>query len=233
MKLIRPQALALACLGAVLLVAKANAQLYPPRQGAVPNLRVLFSVVGQMHNIDPALLEAMAAVESYGDPNAISPKGALGLMQLMPATAEQFSVPDAFDPVSNLLGAAYFIDYLRGRIGASLSQYSLPELLAAYNAGPKAVEKFKGVPPYPETRNYIQRVLTKYQRRALYPPATVPRTAWSGGAGPWTVSTQYKPASFASNRGGDDAVIDQLSEIRRLRARYLRTQAPKLIRRAE
>jgi soluble lytic murein transglycosylase-like protein len=91
--------------------AVAAAQSIPSQ----PNLKAIFAVVGRTHNIDPELLEAMAEVESGGDPLSVSPKGALGLMQLMPTTANAFSVLDPFNPVANVRGAADFLDYLRNR----------------------------------------------------------------------------------------------------------------------
>src|SRR5438132_4881520 len=75
----------------------------------------LFQVVGSMYGVDPALLTAIAAVESHGDSSAMSPAGAQGLMQLMPATARKFHVSDPFDPIDNTLGAARYLDYLRRR----------------------------------------------------------------------------------------------------------------------
>jgi hypothetical protein len=115
-----------------------------------------------MHNIDPELLEAMAEVESGGDPLRVSPKGALGLMQLMPATAGAFSVLDPFNPVANVRGAADFLDYLRNRFANNPNLQGLPALLAAYNAGPGAVEKYGGIPPYAETNRYVRRVIERY-----------------------------------------------------------------------
>ncbi len=119
-------------------------------------------MVGRIHNIDAHLLEAMAEVESGGDPLSVSPKGALGLMQLMPATASTFSVLDPFDPLENVIGAARFIDYLRNRFANNLNLQGLPDLLAAYNAGPGAVEKYGGIPPYAETHKYVRRVIERY-----------------------------------------------------------------------
>jgi hypothetical protein len=127
-----------------------------------PNLKALFAVVGRMHNIDPELLEAIAEVESHGDPLSVSPKGALGLMQLMPTTASAFSVLDPFNPVANVSGAADFLDYLRTRFANNPNLQGLPALLAAYNAGPGAVEKYGGVPPYAETNRYVRRVIERY-----------------------------------------------------------------------
>jgi transglycosylase-like protein with SLT domain len=120
--------------------------------------RSVFDLVGAAFNLDPALLRAIASVESGGHAQAVSPKGASGLMQLMPDTARRFGVRDVFNPVENLIGAARFLAYLR--------QYAeiedLPELLAAYNAGEGAVEHYGGIPPYVETHQYVRRVLLTY-----------------------------------------------------------------------
>lgn len=124
----------------------------------------LFRAAGVLYGLDPNLLAAIASVESAGNPDAISPKGAQGLMQLMPATAARFGVVDSFDPVSNTIGAARFINYLRqwrAAHGAN-APLTLTELLAAYNAGEGAVEKYGGIPPYPETQEYVRRVLIAY-----------------------------------------------------------------------
>lgn len=142
--------------------------------------RALFRIVAGFYNLDPALLEAVAAVESGGDAGAISPAGAQGLMQLMPGTAERFRVEDPFDPVDNVLGAARLLDYLR-RWQAGQTAASLPELLAAYNAGEGAVFRYGGIPPYAETRAYVRRVLSRYLGMSLaLPPAWQPR--WPGKA---------------------------------------------------
>src|SRR5579862_1628885 len=105
--------------------------------------------VALVHALYPDLLSAIARVESGECIDAVSPKGAVGLMQLMPATASQYGVEDRFDPVQNALGAARFIDYLkRDRPEGKLS---LPEILAAYNAGEGAVTRAGGIPRYRET----------------------------------------------------------------------------------
>jgi hypothetical protein len=128
----------------------------PPLWSSEP--RSIFDLVGEAFNLDPALLRAIASVESGGRAQAVSPKGAKGLMQLMPDTARRFGVRDVFNPVENLVGAARFLAYLR--------QYAeiedLPELLAAYNAGEGAVEHYGGIPPYAETHQYVRRVLLTY-----------------------------------------------------------------------
>lgn len=105
------------------------------------------------HRISEVLVVAVIAVESAGRPKAVSPKGARGLMQLIPATARRFGVGNSLDPAQNIAGGAAYLDWLLKRFGED------PILaLAGYNAGEGAVEKHKGVPPYAETRDYVVRV---------------------------------------------------------------------------
>lgn len=109
--------------------------------------------------LDPALIEAVARVESGFDSAARSPKGAQGLMQLMPATARRYGVDDPLDPAQNLLGGARYLRDLIDRFT------TLPLALAAYNAGEGAVERHgNAIPPYAETEAYVPRVLDHYQR---------------------------------------------------------------------
>jgi hypothetical protein len=131
----------------------------------------LFRAAAELYSIDPDLLAAIATVESGGNADAVSPKGAQGLMQLMPGTANRFGVIDPFDPVSNTLGAVRFISFLRQyRTAHGDAPFNLPELLAAYNAGEGAVDKYNGVPPYPETQQYVRRVLVAYLFRDSHSP---------------------------------------------------------------
>jgi hypothetical protein len=115
-------------------------------------------MVGAQLRVDPELLEAIASVESGGRAGAVSPKGAQGLMQLMPETARRFGVEHPLDARESVLGAARFLSYLRE--GANIAD--LPQLLGAYNAGEGAVEHYGGIPPYPETREYVRQVLWVY-----------------------------------------------------------------------
>lgn len=111
---------------------------------------------------DPILVDAIVEVESSYNPYAISPQGALGLMQLIPETAERFGVEDPFDPVQNLLGGLRYLRYLWLTFGGSL-----PRVLAAYHAGEDRVKEHKGVPPIPSTQEYVRRVLRLYQQRKI------------------------------------------------------------------
>lgn len=108
--------------------------------------------------LDPLLVRALIQVESGYDSDAVSRKGAVGLMQLMPQTAAELAVADPFDPEANVRGGT---DYLRLMMDTFDNQ--LPLALAGYNAGPEAVRRYGGVPPYQETRNYVRRVMTLYQ----------------------------------------------------------------------
>lgn len=110
-------------------------------------------------NLSPALVRAIIKAESNNDRLAVSPKGAQGMMQLMPFTSRQLKVKDPFDPIQNIRGG---VDYLRQLLGEF--QGNLVHAVAAYNAGPEAVKKYNGIPPYRETRNYVKRVMDYYQR---------------------------------------------------------------------
>jgi soluble lytic murein transglycosylase-like protein len=110
--------------------------------------------------LDPNLARAVIAVESGFEPRAVSAAGAAGLMQLEPETARAYGVSNVFDPAQNLRGGTAYLRDLLARFGGDV-----PRALAAYNAGPGAVERFGGIPPYPETRAYVARVLAAYNAR--------------------------------------------------------------------
>jgi hypothetical protein len=117
----------------------------------------LFSRAGSQYGVDPALLAAVAKQESGFNPSAVSPAGAQGLMQLMPATADGLGVSDPFNPSQAVDGAARLLRDLLGRFG----QVDLA--LAAYNAGPGAVQRYDGIPPYPETQHYVRSVMSMWR----------------------------------------------------------------------
>jgi len=108
------------------------------------------------HGVDPALMKAMMHTESGFNPNARSPVGAQGLMQLMPATARRFGVYNAWNPAENIEGAAKYLKFLQNRFG------NVQHVIASYNAGEGNVSKYGGIPPFRETRDYVQRVLSRY-----------------------------------------------------------------------
>jgi soluble lytic murein transglycosylase-like protein len=113
----------------------------------------------EKHRLDPALVRAVIEAESNWNASAVSRKGALGLMQLIPGTAERFGVVDALNPEQNLEGGVQYLRTLLERYGGNLDKS-----LAAYNAGEHAVDRVRGVPNFPETRNYLQRVIDSYFR---------------------------------------------------------------------
>ena len=130
---------------------------------------MLLATVGT--SVSPALALAVASVESGGDPDAESPKGAHGVMQLIPDTAARFGVEDSSDPAQNIAGGVKYLDWLMNEFNGD------PVLvLAAYNAGEGAVRKNDGVPPYTETRDYVPKVLAAWtvaQSLCLTPPQLV------------------------------------------------------------
>ncbi len=113
----------------------------------------IIAAMSEAHGVNPMLVRALIQVESGYQPKARSRKGAMGLMQLMPSTARAYKVRNPFDPKSNIEAGIKHLKTLIDKFGVELA-------LAAYNAGPAAVEKFNGIPPYRETRKYVNRILS-------------------------------------------------------------------------
>jgi len=122
----------------------------------------------QAHQLEPRLVRALIQTESGFNVRALSVKGAMGLMQLMPATARELHVSDPYDAEQNVRGGTSYLRQLIDRFDGRI------ELgLAAYNAGPSAVERYHGIPPYRETREYVRRVMQLYSGREVSIPTTV------------------------------------------------------------
>jgi soluble lytic murein transglycosylase-like protein len=140
----------------------ASALASPDAKLSQADLAEMLARAGKEHNLDVDLLASVVKAESGGNAHARSRAGAQGLMQLMPKTANDLGVQDSYKPDQNVRGGSTYLDSL-------LTQYhdNLALALAAYNAGPAAVEKYHGIPPYHETRAYVARVIHEFNRRVL------------------------------------------------------------------
>jgi len=120
----------------------------------------LIRAAAEQNGVEEHLISSVIAAESNFNPRAVSPKNAQGLMQLMPATAARFEVTDVFDPAQNIAAGTRYLKELLERYGSDLRL-----VLAAYNAGPERVARYRGIPPFPETRAYVERVLRELEER--------------------------------------------------------------------
>lgn len=154
-----------------------------PQVGApvARGIGALVDSIAAQHGLQPQLVHSVIKVESDYNPRAVSPKGALGLMQLIPATARRFGVSDALDPAENIEGGVRYLSYL---LDLFHNDYGMA--LAAYNAGEGAVAKHGGVPPYAETRNYLVQVGKRLQeaQKTSEAAAEEKRKAARAAAGP-------------------------------------------------
>jgi len=166
----------------------------PEARLTASDLHQLLSRAGAERNVDEDLLASVVKAESGGYVRATSRAGARGLMQLMPGTAQQLGVTDSFAPDQNVRGGAAYLDRL-------LTRYrdNLVLALAAYNAGPEAVDRYHGIPPYHETRVYVARVVHEFNRRVAA-RAAVQRAEVRGPAGT-TASTN--PAKSNTEMGNE------------------------------
>lgn len=137
--------------------AVAALRLMGRRKETMPGIEEHIKQTAKQNKVDPRLVRAMIEVESAWNPRARSRAGALGLMQLMPGTARQFGVRNSFDPKQNVTGGVRYLRFLLDRFDGDLTLS-----LAAYNAGETAVKKHNGVPPYRETRGYLERLRRLY-----------------------------------------------------------------------
>ena len=157
-----------------------------PEKGAVSvpavlsqaDLTEMLAKAGGQHNVDRDLLASIVKAESNGNVRAVSRAGAQGLMQLMPATAADLGVSDSFKPEQNVQGGSTYLDELLTRYHDNLAL-----ALAAYNAGPAAVDKYHGIPPYRETRLYVARVIHEFNRRVKSREAQAPRSVAAAALG--------------------------------------------------
>jgi len=136
------------------------------------DLEEMLTRAGRDHNLDVDLLSSLVKAESAGNPQARSHAGAQGLMQLMPRTATELGVQDTYKPDQNVRGGSTYLDSLLIRYHDNLAL-----ALAAYNAGPAAVDKYHGIPPYHETKVYVARVIHEFNRRVLSREAAARRAS--------------------------------------------------------
>jgi soluble lytic murein transglycosylase-like protein len=131
----------------------------PPKSDGIPGL---VEAASDRHQVDADLVNSVIQAESGFNPRARSPKGAQGLMQLMPATASRLGVGNAWEPRDNIEGGTRYLRQL-------LEQYhgDTIKALAAYNAGPERVDQYRGVPPYRETHNYVRRIIVDFNRKKV------------------------------------------------------------------
>jgi soluble lytic murein transglycosylase-like protein len=155
---------------------KAEAPASSPSQGSNGSARLttpqelerLVVQTAEKHRVDPRLVRAVISAESNWNSTAVSAKGALGLMQLIPGTAQQLGVSDAFDPAQNVDAGVRYLAMMLDRYNGDIHR-----ALAAYNAGPGAVDRFGGIPHFRETRDYVRKVTTAYLRGTGGYPAGV------------------------------------------------------------
>ncbi len=144
----------------ILALAAGTAWAVSPRSECASDLHRIVQEISVEHGMDPRLVHAVVTVESGYNPRAVSRKGAQGLMQLMPDTARRLRVKDPFDPEENVRAGVRELARLIDRYVGDL-----PRALAAYNAGEGAVDRYRGIPPYRETRQYVRRIMTLYTGR--------------------------------------------------------------------
>jgi hypothetical protein len=139
-----------------------SAKFGSAKSASAPALNQVVNSASATYHLDPDLVNSVIHAESGFNSRAVSPKGARGLMQLMPDTANQLGVNDAFDPQANVGGGSRYLRELLERYN-----FDLVKALAAYNAGPERVEQYQGVPPFRETRAYVARIVHEYNTKKI------------------------------------------------------------------
>ena len=167
-----------------------------PRIVAGGDLNAMINRVATEQGVERQLVDSVIRAESHYNANAVSPKGAQGIMQLIPSTARRFGVSNTFDPLENIQGG---VKYLRFLLDYYQGDYA--KTIAAYNAGENAVDKYHGIPPFAETRDYVARVAKNLQAaRAAAPP--VPKI----GESPANATNAETPRPIRTSTGSDGRV---------------------------
>jgi soluble lytic murein transglycosylase-like protein len=172
---------------------QAGSSRNPQRQETLTaeGLNQIVSSAGERHQIDPDFIRSVIKAESGFHQNAVSSKGALGLMQLMPGTASELGVSNPFNPNSNVEGGTKYLRDLLEKYN-----FDVNKALAAYNAGPKRVDQYHGVPPYNETQAYISRIIRDFNRQKI---AKNPSLAKKQTPAANRKAAQKKPAASAAS----------------------------------
>lgn len=163
------------------------------------DMDAIFEEAAAKFQIPSDLIKAVAKTESNFNPQAVSPAGAMGVMQLMPGTAGSLGVTDPFDPRQNIMGGAKYLRENLDRFG------DVDLALAAYNAGPGSVQKYDGIPPYNETQNYVKKVNSYMDGSPIYANRSV---ATGSGGSPWGGTSPYGTGSLMGLKGysGQDSL---------------------------
>jgi hypothetical protein len=169
----------------------------PVPAAPAPSIDDHIARASQSSGVDGDFVRSVIQHESNFNPKAVSPKGARGLMQLMPGTAKQLGIDDSFDPSANIHGGSQYLRELLVRYNGDAAK-----ALAAYNAGPAAVDRYHGVPPYSETRHYVARVITSYNKRKSATGTTVASSAKHRSATAHTRSQQTHTEPKSSTTTG-------------------------------
>src|SRR6202790_2632115 len=160
-----------------------------------PALNQVVNSASAAYHLDPDLVNSVIHAESGFNSHAVSPKGARGLMQLMPGTANQLGVNDAFDPQANVTGGSRYLRELLERYN-----FDLVKALAAYNAGPQRVEQYRGVPPFRETRAYVARIVHEYNTKKIAQEKEAKRKQLAGKASSKGTSHSSHSAKSSADR---------------------------------
>jgi hypothetical protein len=166
----------------------------PPLRGGEPLpkwLSVITEDIASEHGISPRLVKSIIWTESQGDPRKISPKGARGLMQLMPVVAQHYKVSDPHDPATNIRAGVQYLGNLLEEFSGDLAL-----ALAAYNAGPTAVRKYRGIPPFAETQAFVKRVSELFHAAETSPPLPWRGAKFPGGEGGKAAERPMEEMSF-------------------------------------
>jgi Transglycosylase SLT domain len=161
----------------------------------VVDLNQVVNEASGRYRLDPDLVNSVIKAESDFNAHAVSPKGARGLMQLMPGTASQLGVPNVFDPQANVEGGTKYLRELLEKYN-----FDIIKALAAYNAGPQTVERFGGVPPYYETKAYVARIVRDFNKKKVAQQKAAVAKKSSPSTSPNTRATAVKPSSRRTNQ---------------------------------